>query len=345
MTVLCSRAIRPLADLELRTDERGRAWWAKRRDVEEEALVGQARHVWLDPRSGAGFAAAGQRLTQVIQWPHRTRLPSRMEWARGALGARRVREPAVSLRDVGMETNWYHFLVDLLGGRLRLADEIVGPDVPGIVPAGLPDQAKGLLGRAGFRRREWVVQPQGQWLHVDELTVVRAPRHDPATIPYLWEQLAVPPSDPAAEDRLLVMREPRTGREWANQEEMMDVARRYGLQVIRPASEPLDDQIERFGRASLVVGAHGAGLTGILWRREAPLSVIDIQVRGRAEPMWNFASMSARMGARYFAVGEGLWTGFGGDAQGSQGARWKEDALCVDTVGLARLIESCLDGS
>ena len=344
MKVLTSRTVRPLAESELRSDEMGRAWWSGLRSIEEQERVAQARHVWLDPESGSGFTPSGRRLTETIQWPHRTRLPTRRAWVTGAFTARRVRMPAVSLRDAGMERNWYHLLVDLLGGRLRLADEVVGRDLAVVIPPGLPTQATDALRRGGFADREWIVQPEHRWLFVDTLTVVTAPRYDPAAIRYLWDNLAVPVADPTTADRLLVAREPGTGREWANHDEVMGLARRYGLQIIKPATTPLDEQMERFGRASLVVGAHGAGMTGVLWRRAAPLDIIDIQVRGRNAPMGNFAVIAAWTGARYLALGDSLWKDPGGNPKGSQPRAWKQDALVVDTDALARAIESCLDG-
>jgi len=342
--IVSEQSLLPLANTDLRTDEPGRSWWAGMQKLEEKAEVVSARSIWIDPRTGAGFTASGHRVPDLVHWQQRMHMPGRREWLRGIGTAQHVRA-AVSLRDSAMETNWYHFLVDLLGGRLRLVDSAIGTGQPVIIGPNLPPQMMDALRLGAMREREWVVQPRDRWMRVGRLTFARAPRHDPAAIDYLWGQLAVPKSDPSAKDRLLVAREPGTGRAWSNHAEVMDVARRFGLRLIHPATTSLGEQMERFGNASLVVGGHGAGLTGIVWRREAPLSVVDVQMRGRALPMRNFAALCAAMGARYVAVGEDLWRGPSERPWGTTQPTWKQDPIHVNPLALARAIESCLDGS
>ena len=78
--------------------------------------------------------------------------------------------------------------------------------------------------------------------------------------------------EPPAGRRLFVAR-PTTGpgseRRRYNQDQVRDVLETYGFETVEPAAMSFADQVRAFASAGVVVGPHGAAMTGLLLTREA----------------------------------------------------------------------------
>lgn len=191
----------------------------------------------------------------------------------------RVRVPAVvSLRDTG-DTNYYHFLDDVLG-RLELCDRIGVPDdLPLLVSAALVERpyfGQALARSPRLRARHWVVQPPDRAVEADEVWFVKAMPHSRRTLCAAADLLQVPAADAAADRRVLLVRASVRGRHVRNATQVEQVCRERGFEVVDADTLDLDDQVALFGRARYVVGAHGAGLVNLLWRRGAPCSLLEL---------------------------------------------------------------------
>jgi capsular polysaccharide biosynthesis protein len=55
------------------------------------------------------------------------------------------------------------------------------------------------------------------------------------------------------------------------EKELEGKLQKCGVEVIRAETLPFDEQVRRFREADLVVGPHGAGLSNIVWTRDAEL--------------------------------------------------------------------------
>ena len=190
-----------------------------------------------------------------------------------------VRVPAlVSLRDTG-DTNYYHFLDDVLG-RLELADRIGVPDdLPLLVSAALAERpyfAQALARSARLRARQWLVQPPDTAVEADQVWFLKALPHSRRTLSAAAHLLEAPPADPAADRRVLLVRAASRGRHVRNAAEVEQVCRERGFEVVDADRLALDEQVALFGSARYVVGAHGAGLVNLLWRRGAPCSLLEL---------------------------------------------------------------------
>jgi capsular polysaccharide biosynthesis protein len=60
-------------------------------------------------------------------------------------------------------------------------------------------------------------------------------------------------------------REDAKSRRVENRDELMETLAVYGFELYSPGLEPLENQIEIFEDADLIIGPHGANLTGIIF--------------------------------------------------------------------------------
>ncbi len=188
------------------------------------------------------------------------------------------REHAViSLHEFG-DDNYYHFYGDVLGKLALLEEHGVGADLPVVVSARLANKPyfRAAIARsAQFRARRWIVQDQ-QYIDADEVIVCKTLPHRKRTFDALLDLLQVPPADPQINNRIFLTRNVRRGRFISNAADVARVCGEYGFEAIDADRLSLDEQIACFGRARYVVGIHGAGLTNTIFRRGAPLSLLEL---------------------------------------------------------------------
>lgn len=188
------------------------------------------------------------------------------------------RERAViSLHEFG-DDNYYHFYGDVLGKLALLQEHGVGAGLPIVVSARLANKPyfRAAVARsAQLRARRWIVQNR-QLIDVDEVIVCKTLPHRKRTFDALLDLLNVPPADPQRNSRVFLTRNARRGRYIANAADVARVCGEYGFQALDADRLSLDEQIVCFSGARYVVGIHGAGLTNTIFRRGAPLSLLEL---------------------------------------------------------------------
>ncbi len=240
------------------------------------------------------------------------------------------------------EANYCHALIDIVGGKLRLAEEAGVPtDVPVVVAESLATSPyfQGIRQSPELRNREWIVQGDRHFVAARQVFFAESPnRTIKASVDYMLRLLDVPQSDPTRMDRLFVVRRPPAVRAIANQAEVEAVCRSFGFQTIDAAGRSLEDQMEMFSNAGYVVAVHGAGLTNIVFRRDAPLRVMEIidpaYIRHFGYPNPRYFLISQFCGFDYIAM----------MAESSETSTWNSASIFVDTDTLARKLKMMLEG-
>jgi hypothetical protein len=183
---------------------------------------------------------------------------------------------------VGFPTSFHHWVIEFLPRIRQLeryesrADDrptvLVPPDPPSYVTESLA-----LLGYPDSEYREWT----GGRAHVDQY-VYPSPLRDgavpnPAACEWLRDRMTGAVTDRETDtmpDRLFVSREDARMRRIVNRSEIEPLLQQRGFEPVRLSDYPVADQVALFAQADCVVGAHGAGLTNILYGTE--LDVVEL---------------------------------------------------------------------
>jgi capsular polysaccharide biosynthesis protein len=175
------------------------------------------------------------------------------------------------------EENYYHFLIDVLGGLELLDEACLDGSLPIVLGGHVARTRFGrdILKIGGLRSRNWVVQDD-ECIWAENVIFLRTYRNSRIRADHLLDLMEVPfPSDFDG-DRLFLVRPPGGSRSISNTQEVAGVLKDYGFREVVTDDLPLEEQIRLFQHARYVVGAHGAGLTNIIFRRGAPLALLEL---------------------------------------------------------------------
>jgi hypothetical protein len=80
---------------------------------------------------------------------------------------------------------------------------------------------------------------------------------------------AVRPSGEVYEDRIYLLREDTDRRRVVNEDKVVDCLRSFGFGAYEPGRLSVEEQVEMFSGADIVVAPHGAGLVGMLFMQDS----------------------------------------------------------------------------
>jgi capsular polysaccharide biosynthesis protein len=189
---------------------------------------------------------------------------------------------------------------------------------------------------SGLRDRPLILQDD-QFVRVRRAYAFETSHYSPGSATYLQRLLAVPDGDRSARRRLLVLRRAGAGRAFSNVDAVLDVCRRFGFEVLEPDSHSFAQSVERFSQARVVVGATGSALSNMVFRRNAPLTVVEISPPGQRPPVPWWFFMARTLGHAYEALPGGDW------ADGATGRAARLRDFAVDPDGLARTLAGIVD--
>ena len=220
------------------------------------------------------------------------------------------REPGTVLVLAARATgiNYFHFLNDALPRLGILAEAGLGlHDVDAVLVDDTTPYHRQLLDLLGLRDRPGVrilTPERGMALQADRLLVPSLPNVDmvisPATT--AWLQQALPPSSAAAElpDRLYVTRgETPNTRRVVREPELRSALEQRGFAVVDPGTLSVQEQIDHFAAARVVVAPHGAALTNLTFCRPG-VRVLELFAPGYLNPgYWGITANIADSRYRY----------------------------------------------
>lgn len=181
--------------------------------------------------------------------------------------ARRVEGSLLALATRGTGVNYYHFLMDLLPRWGAFAEAMPGrrPDV--LFANRNTRFARELLALAGLDgiptiepTKRIAVRPDRLWVPGLTNTEYLAPRW---TTRWLRENLPARRTTDRPRRIYVTRGSARNSRRVNNEAEVLSLLRRHGFTVFDPGRHPVQDQIDTFAAAEVVVGPHGAALTNL----------------------------------------------------------------------------------
>jgi hypothetical protein len=247
--------------------------------TQEAYAIRVAGRVTIDGPSG--FAVhGGHILPASLAYAYDARLPSWRTFLHRP-GADVVRN-AISLRDP-YETNYFHFFNDLLGKVLFVRQHLPESRDHVFVVAEPVYKARwfqALLSTDLLRHARFVVQRRAEPVVCENAVFIKAPPHQrhffTAISASARSRFAA--TRTTAPERLVLVRgaESAHGRIPANQRELAARLAHYGFEAVDPGTLPWPEQVSLIRDCRVLVGAHGAGLTNMMFRGEAAMEVIEL---------------------------------------------------------------------
>jgi len=209
--------------------------------------------------------------------------------------------------------NYYHWLLDVLP-RLHLAEaagwRLADFDHVIVSSQRLPYQRE-TLRRLGVARRQVVESVREPHLLAEELVLPSLARHQGETMPWSvgWlgrvfaPELGAAGRVPGGGRRLYSSRGDARYRRVENEAELWGALRGLGFERVEAAALTVSEQARVFGEADVVVGAHGANLTNVVFCPAGAHVVEIFSPTYVIPPVWGLCTLK---GLQYsYVVGEG----------------------------------------
>jgi hypothetical protein len=194
--------------------------------------------------------------------------------------------------------NYFHWLLDALP-RIALLEDAGVAHHPLVVPAALSGFQIESLDLLGYGAGQLTPFAGGQ-LEPDVLVWPSPAAHIgyPTTANVEWLRRRLACSPPGEPRRLYVSRGRAATRGVVNEAELVAALEPHGFEVVRPDELSFREQVALFASAEVVVGPHGAGLSNMVFARDA--SVCELLHPGRRNAC--FYRLASASGHDYWYV-------------------------------------------
>jgi len=202
-------------------------------------------------------------------------------------------EMAVPL--IARHPNYYHWLIETVP-KIRYVQQFesaTNNEATFLVPADRPPWVKETLEALGVpnSKVEWAIAPI---YYAQPLLVPSFPRCSVAD--YQWLQKQVLDQNEINKDgsNVYISRSNAISRQVVNEDEVMDLLSQYGFERYHLEHRSLEENATLFNEADIVVGAHGAGLTDIVFCTDT--SVVELFGSRVKHP---YRQIAAELGLEY----------------------------------------------
>jgi capsular polysaccharide biosynthesis protein len=205
----------------------------------------------------------------------------------------------------GAEMNYWHFLSDMLGVVVLIDKYNLPKNIPLIVPQKLADQKffKQVIAYSPeLQSRNWVIQDD-TYILADKVFFCQKMPNQKDQLEGLLNLLNIKDADKNSSRKIYVRRSPSRIRFINNDEEIQKIAIKCGFEVVDCDNLNFAQQVALFSESSHVIGIHGAGLTNIIWRKNAPSTLLELFPEDYIHPGYFWAAKS--FGKDYLALSGG----------------------------------------
>ena len=184
----------------------------------------------------------------------------------------------ISLRGM-FEDNYFHFFYDTLI-KLMLCELHVALDTPVLVSTVLASQPffQDCLKMGIFGKRPILTQNNTQLVGANRVYVPSPSEPGVEHLTAIARRFGADrlPKEPTLKLYVARGRQATNKRRLRNEAALFRELEKRGFIFFDPQEHDLPTQISTFARAGLIVSPHGAGLTNVIWRQNAPLTVVEL---------------------------------------------------------------------
>jgi hypothetical protein len=164
--------------------------------------------------------------------------------------------------------NYYHWLNDVLP-RIRLYEEVIGQVDHFCVASNVPQKFLDILTGFGIPSKKILLVEDKDKLHFDHLYVSSLPgsegRSPQWAIEYTRDKLIKTHGAAKTTKKIYLKRGNSTDRKILNEDAIISTLKNNGFEIIEPGNLSIHQQVSLVQQAKIVVSAHGAALTNLLF--------------------------------------------------------------------------------
>ncbi len=196
---------------------------------------------------------------------------------------------------IARHPNYYHWLIETVPKIRYIShfESVTDQEVTYLVPSDRPSWVKETLKQLDVpeKKIEWIKKPV---YHAKPLLVPSFPHYSASD--YQWLRQHVFDKDLAISDgsNIYISRSNAISRQVVNEDEVMDLLSQYGFERYHLEHRSLEENAALFNQADIVVGAHGAGLTDIVFCTDT--SVVELFGSRVKHP---YRQIAAELGLEY----------------------------------------------
>ena len=166
--------------------------------------------------------------------------------------------------------NYYHWLNDVLP-RIRLYEPVFNSIDHFCISSAVPAKFLEVLREFGIDPKKILLVGENEKLHFDHLYVASLPgsegRSPDWASGFIREKLIKNPS-PVATKKLYFKRGGDTDRKILNEDSIISILQPNGFDIVDPGSLSIHEQVELMQNARIVISAHGAALSNLVFAQE-----------------------------------------------------------------------------
>jgi len=172
-------------------------------------------------------------------------------------------------------SNYYHWLIKTLPKLryIRHFEQITNREVKLLLPTVVPSWMEETLELLNVTDRH-IIRPEENVYYIKNFILPSWVAHSADDYNWLKNNMVTSKSSILNSDKILISREDATDRQMTNQDEVANLLSKYGFNKYILSEISVEESIQLFTNADIVVGAHGAGLSDIIFMEEA--SVIEL---------------------------------------------------------------------
>ncbi|HAO46398.1 MAG TPA: hypothetical protein DCQ97_05700, partial [Chitinophagaceae bacterium] len=191
----------------------------------------------------------------------------------------------------GGEDNYWHFLHDLLG-QVALARHTIGGELSFLISRKLSEKRyfkDALAISTSLSDCTWVIRDDCYY-RANKAYFLQTMPNSNQQIFQVKELLGIKDSPKEKNRKIFLTRSRKRIRFLHNSEVIESLAVRYGFEILDADGLSLQEQIRLFGETRYLIGIHGAGLTNVMYRQNAPLHLLELLPADYLQPHYFWIS-------------------------------------------------------
>lgn len=266
----------------------------------QESFVLEVTDVLLEPERLLGIRSGRQLVEQTVVYKFARQYPYILNYV--LRPANPTELDAAIWYDGSATRNYYHHLADALISLQQLQRSGLPSNVPVLITREMFETVyfQYLYQRSvELRKLNWYVVGDKEWVRVKKLYKFQTAMFNQPAWRAMRELYALPNLKPWR--KVFLNRDKnRYGRYLANEQEVLNMLKRYDFEEVFAENLTIEEQAQMFQETEYLVALHGAGMIQMFFMNYAHSHVIEIMPRNYLQPLYYWQAYT--MGIRYFDV-------------------------------------------